>query len=411
MIPVYRGRRLEGRKQCCEGIHRGATPETTFARLRPHFDHLNLTRISNITGLDRIGIPVTLAIRPNSPDIGTNSGKGLTIEAANASAAMEAFEHHCGEHPEVECTVDSYESLRRSVAMIPLDRLALSKYSLFHTALPERWCFGWDLLSAEETATPYDLVGVHYPSKFSPSSMSSFQSGTNGLAAGNSLAEAVTSALMEVVERDSRACHFHAENASGRFAPLLRLEGISSPAVTELIERLDSADTELYIFDITTDLQIPTFEAVIFDRRTRESLVGRGWGAHLDVETALLRAITEAAQVRLVHIAGIREEAFRRYYEMWKTQDCSAFRRDCAATKAYRSADEINSIRNETFEADIGVVLERLVRAGIEQVIVFDLTPRGIDLAAVRVIVPGLEGYLYEFYMPGKRAAGFGAIV
>src|SRR3954451_15652559 len=92
---LYRGQPLEGAKQSMGGTSRGAAPGETLRRLRPHFSTIGLCRISHITGFDVIGIPVTVAIRPNSPDIGANFGKGLTREAAEASAAMEAFEHHC----------------------------------------------------------------------------------------------------------------------------------------------------------------------------------------------------------------------------------------------------------------------------------------------------------------------------
>src|SRR5581483_7854239 len=89
----FRRKWLEGHKYTGEGTPRGAATAETMARLRPHFGTIGLTRIAHVTGFDRIGIPVTLAIRPNSPDIGANSGKGLTREAAEVSAAMEAFEH------------------------------------------------------------------------------------------------------------------------------------------------------------------------------------------------------------------------------------------------------------------------------------------------------------------------------
>src|SRR4051812_40992167 len=98
----YRGTSLQARKLFFEGTPRGVSPAETLDRLRPYWDLIGLTRLANITGLDRIGIPVTLAIRPNSPDIGTNCGKGLTLETALASAAMEALEHHCGEDCAVE---------------------------------------------------------------------------------------------------------------------------------------------------------------------------------------------------------------------------------------------------------------------------------------------------------------------
>ena len=53
----------------------------------------------------------------------------------------------------------------------------------------------------------------------------------------------------------------------------------------------------------------------------------------------------------------------------------------------------------------MAVCVARLRAAGLERVVVFDLTPRGFHGAVVRVVVPGLEGYGgFSFYAPGRRA-------
>ena len=48
------------------GTHRSTAPEETLARVAPLLPALGITRLANITGLDRIGIPVVVACRPNS---------------------------------------------------------------------------------------------------------------------------------------------------------------------------------------------------------------------------------------------------------------------------------------------------------------------------------------------------------
>ena len=56
------------------------------------FPRFGITRLAEVTGLDRIGIPVWMAIRPNSRTLAVSQGKGLTDAAAQASALMEAAE-------------------------------------------------------------------------------------------------------------------------------------------------------------------------------------------------------------------------------------------------------------------------------------------------------------------------------
>ena len=48
--------------------------------------------MAEVTGLDRIGIPVWMAVRPNSRTLAVSQGKGVSAAHARASAVMEAAE-------------------------------------------------------------------------------------------------------------------------------------------------------------------------------------------------------------------------------------------------------------------------------------------------------------------------------
>ena len=47
---------------------------------------MGITRLADVTGLDNIGIPVFQAIRPNARSLSVSQGKGVSLEAAQASA-------------------------------------------------------------------------------------------------------------------------------------------------------------------------------------------------------------------------------------------------------------------------------------------------------------------------------------
>ena len=86
-----------------EGTQRVFGPETTLANTTKLLPKIGVTRIANITDLDRVGIPVFSAIRPSAAAgaISIYSGKGATETNARISAIMESFERCLAEQPEV----------------------------------------------------------------------------------------------------------------------------------------------------------------------------------------------------------------------------------------------------------------------------------------------------------------------
>ncbi len=134
--------------------------------------------------------------------------------------------------------------------------------------------------------------------------------------------------------------------------------------------------------------------------------VGTGAGCHPAREVALLRALTEAAQVRMTYIVGSREdiekadyagpalERRRRHARMLMDEGAGGRRFDAAPCHASAS-----------FEDDVAWIVGRLAAAGFAQAVAVDLTRPEHGIPVVRVVVPGLEGSdHHEGYVPGPRA-------
>src|ERR1700716_4064363 len=100
-------------KRFWQGTHRTADPGETLARVRPHAARMGITRLGNITGLDHIGIPVAVAVRPNSRSVSVSQGKGLELPQAMASALMEACEGFHAEEIE-PCRRAAHRNLSRT---------------------------------------------------------------------------------------------------------------------------------------------------------------------------------------------------------------------------------------------------------------------------------------------------------
>jgi ribosomal protein S12 methylthiotransferase accessory factor len=392
------------------GTHRVCAPEETLRLVDPHLRRCGITRVADVTGLDRIGIPVFMAIRPNARSLAVSQGKGLDSASARASAVMEAVELHHAEHVARPLLMQSFAELRTRRTVADPSQLSLVSDSLFSAHWPIPWIEGIDLVTDRSVWVPYELVHADTTVPPVPGS-GCFERGTNGLASGNTPAEAVLHGLCEVVERDACALWEHRSPAD-QAATRIDLGTVDAPAVTGLIERFSVTGVPVEVWDVTGDIGIPAFRAMIFDEASDPLLypmgAALGAGCHPDRDVALCRALTEAAQSRLTAIAGSRDDLARADYGADQVEKAMAYHRLVRADGAGRAdARSIPSLSTDTIDGDVEVVLDRLGTAGLRQAIVVDLSdPEGdVPISVVRVIVPGLEGPTDAAqYRPGPRA-------
>ncbi|WP_247894202.1 YcaO-like family protein [Azospirillum sp. B510] len=397
-------------KRFFTGTHRTATPEETLARITPHLARCGITRLADVTGLDRVGIHTVLGHRPNSSTLAGSAGKGFSLVAATVSAAMEGIECYHAETMRLPHVEAAWNDLPED-GRIPLDRMPGSKDSAFQPDRPEYWTWGWDLIGGRRIAAPWTAVGLHSVPGARPGPRSFYAAGTNGLASGNHILEAVVSGLCEVMERDAVSCWGSACDQLQIPTPRVDLTSIDHPTVRDLLNRFEAAGVRPLLFDVTNDLGLPSYMAMVYDRDVRNMGMSRGYGSHLEPAVAMCRALTEAVQARLVMIAGSRDDFFRR--DMIRNQNAdgsagiAALEAQPATVDGRRHAD----LSTPTFEGDITVLLGLLQRVGLSQVLVFDLTQPEMGIPVVRVLVPGLEGYRFDFYAAGSRAHGFTEMV
>lgn len=394
------GVRYRADKGFYAGTQRTVPPEQTLRRIHDVAPLVGLTRLADVTGLDRIGIPVVVGYRPNSPTLTVSGGKGFTTLAAKVSAGMEAVEIWHAENPQVEVEFASHAELARNNNVMPLTDLPLTAHSLFDPHRGEPWVWGWDIVQQRRMAVPYASVSMGNTAHRPNSRWLPFAAGSNGLAGGNHLLEATAAALYEVCERDAIACSRVAGDAVFN---RVDTTVISDPAVRSLLDTCARAGIAAYLFDCTVDTQIPTYMAVVADEIDYSMGLYRGYGAHLDPHIAMIRALTEAAQARLLLIAGSRDDYFdrmQRANRFFSDQNKQSF----ADVPARIAGAQLEGGATTSFHEDINEILRRLQAAGIDSVIVVNLTNPQLDIPVVRVIVPGLEGYMFDFYQAGRRA-------
>ena len=388
------------------GTHRLVAPSATLARIRPLMPVMGITRIANVTGLDRIGLPVVMVCRPNSRSIAVSQGKGLDLDSAKVSGVMEAIETYHGETIQLPLKLGSLEELRYNHPMIDVSGLPSPTGGRFHDQRQILWIEGMDLVTETPVWIPYEAVHTNYTLPL-PAGSGCFVANTNGLASGNHLFEAISHGICEVIERDAVTL-WKLRDEEERRLTAIDLDTVDDAACRSLLRQLEAADIDVKVWDTTSDVDVACFQCLLVGRQDRYADPEFGSGCHPAREVALLRAVSEAAQARTTYISGARDDLLPRLYEPTtrarRLGDCRAL---LEAHPPVRHFHEVPTWQAETFAQDVAEEVKRMRAAGIRQVAVVNLTKPAFRLPVVRVVIPGLEAALEEDkgdYLPGPRA-------
>lgn len=392
----------DGAKSYTFGTHRAVSPEETLERIAPSLGKFGITRVADVTGLDRIGIPVSLACRPNARSLSVSQGKGLTLAAARASAVMESVELHHAERVELPLLLASVNELQASGRpMVDVSMLPSATSSRYHANRPLLWVEAREYTSGQSCWIPFEVV--HASALLPPPTGSGcFSSTTNGLASGNHKLEALAHGLCEVIERDAAAV-WQVQTATRRAATRVDLHRVHDGACREVLERYRAAEIEVRAWETTSDIRVPAYLCEIIDPSSPIGTTGfTGMGCHLSPPIALLRALTEAAQSRMTYITGSRDDLFRRDYRAVRIEGSPSHEANTVADRTLEDAPADSA--TSSFEGDVRTLVDRLAAAGLPSVLVVDLTSDRHGIPVMRVVVPGLEGPDDEpSYVPGRR--------
>src|SRR5882724_8834178 len=101
-------------KYASHGVVRTISPEETIKRVMPVMPIVGVTRIAEVTGLDHVGIPNFVSVRPRDVHgISYYNGKGTTRFSAKAGAMMEAIERYSGERCDLKVFYCTLAEMRR----------------------------------------------------------------------------------------------------------------------------------------------------------------------------------------------------------------------------------------------------------------------------------------------------------
>ncbi|MGB3512306.1 MAG: TOMM precursor leader peptide-binding protein [Microcoleaceae cyanobacterium] len=421
-LPVVLGHRKKG--FTADGGHRFCSPEETLRKYQHH--------ISPITGVVRElakipsqGLVHTYVARHHFRSVfdnldslrqnmgGRSAGKGRTDSQARASGFCEAIERYSGVFQGDEIREQgSYEKLVEK-AIHPNQCMIFSKEQYqnrkewnveckgWFQKVPEPfdetrvidWTPVWSLTAQEFKYLPTSYCYYGYPES-DYSDLLDCWADSNGCAAGNTIEEAILQGFMELVERDCVALWWYNRLSK----PQVDLGSFEQPYFQHLKQYYQSLNRDLWVLDITSDLNIPCF-AAISSRKDREvEDIVLGYGAHFDPEIAISRALTEANQI-LPNVLYFQEDGTTIYppsadtlaLKWWQTatlinQPYLVANNEVIAKK---SSDYFPLASDDLLE-DVKLCQE-IVEKNEMELLVLDQTRSDVGLRVAKVIVPGMR--------------------
>lgn len=296
-----------------------------------------------------------------------------------------------------------------------------ARVTYFTEDTPVNWVWGYSLTDERPRLVPASLVYMNY--QFGEAEPVIGRNASTGLAAHQTIEEAILTAIYEVVERDAFTICWLSRRPGRRVT-------VDDEGMRKFLKerfRVDHPKVDARIHEVTLDVPIPSFFIMIKRPTEMGPAVCVGSTARLSPEQAVRKGFLEAGQ-------GIPYFRFLLgQLKDWTPSDdfmnLTSFDHHCVfylkrpdlVPEAFAFIDEVreeiplSSIPDRSTGrvlGDINLCVRLLKEAGLDVIVVEITTPdiREVGLRVVRVLIPGmvpLHGvYKYPF-LGSKRLADF----
>lgn len=294
---------VDAENDCVRSLNtsvRERSAEETLRRIAPILHQFGVSELIDVTMPGVSSCPVFQVVREDMRSGFLNAGKGYTAVESMVSGLMEAIEVHCFERadPRVAHLSNDIGESERSLRIVPTAALlgAQLREQADWPLTPTRMVKGWDLESGK---------GVWMKARdvfFSSDPEQSSASTANGIASGNSVAEALCHAIGEILERHALAA-YTGDGKQGNSPFYQQRERVCAPpdsarmqkCLAELRAKNIDADFLLISREAGVSVFICTLSVPIANVAQRAAV--QGFGAHPDAGIAMARALAEAVQI------------------------------------------------------------------------------------------------------------------
>lgn len=278
-----------GKKQFFKSLYR----VTNFYDEPKFFHH---RAILNFSEKKSDGLPPKL-------DIGASGVSFISLRQSLLKCLGESMERYClYNYKEKRICYSSFNDLKTGTLdpfyYIPQESIRLEKFG---------WVLGYTLNREIRTFIPAQLVYSNYRYISKEKILSTPIS--TGAAGGFDKESAILRGIYEVVERDA----FMTMYLNKISVPQINTDTIRNKVIRSVIESCQRYRLELYLFDITNDVKIPTCMTILIDRSGVGPAITVGAKANFNLDTAILGSLGEALMVR----GSIRKEYFNKKFDTY----------------------------------------------------------------------------------------------
>jgi ribosomal protein S12 methylthiotransferase accessory factor len=383
---------------------RQATAATVNALSRKELlEQFGISRVADLTGLDNVGLPTHTCVRALSEAVSIHAGKGLEHSYSRAGALLEAIEFELAEHPTGPCRI------ARSIDLpeedhLPLEDCFPTRSTVLNELTPVAWEEATNIQNGAVTLIPSDLIWL--VTRIKNQALMYFQMGSNGIASGGSIEDAILSGLYEILERDAWTLNQYLLDSGFLLtrSPLIAVP----PRIETCIRKIEGANLRLHLFDITNDYKVPVFSAIILDLSGRCAGTFGGYGCHLNAEIAAIRAITEAAQARCCYISGARDDLFRRQFLIMKRMDQHKLNDIFNQLSVGAPLSDYRVLDFPDVRTELRYLLKLIRQFGVSEVFVKEMgSCLNGAVHVVRVFSPQCEPFRFDWWQPGLRCLSY----
>jgi ribosomal protein S12 methylthiotransferase accessory factor len=154
------------------------------------------------------------------------------------------------------------------------------------------WTSATQLLNGEPILVPAQLIYLSYA--FLPNEPIIAFPITTGAAGGSTVTAAIARGIYEIIERDA----FMIAYLTKLQVPRIDLDQVDHAPTQTLLQNLHRYHLEPLLFDLTLDLQVPTFMAIVIDRTKVGPALSIGLKSHLHPYAAIYGALLESQHPR-----------------------------------------------------------------------------------------------------------------